>query len=306
MDHLPRMAIFARVVELGAFSRAAKELGLTASSVSQHIRALEEALGTSLMHRSTRKLSLTEAGELYYRECVKVVDAAREGRQKVAALRDEPVGQLRVAVSSFMSGQYLIPALKDFISKHPKLSLNFEVSDHNIDLIEHRIDLALRMGHSPDVPGTSGTVQRIAWFQDVLCAAPAYLDAHAPIRSPHDLAGHEFLLFTPHGEGPNVELCDATGTCVRVRLNSRLSANHAQSLQMLAAEGHGVVRLLRANVQKDLDAGRLQVVLPQWKLRGFGAYLIVPRGDSLPLKVQRCIEHIRAYFERQPEFVALR
>ncbi|MBP0599450.1 LysR family transcriptional regulator [Herbaspirillum sp. LeCh32-8] len=303
MDYLPRMAIFARVVELGAFSRAATELGLTASAVSQHIRALEESLGSLLLHRSTRKLSLTEAGRLYYHECVKVVRAAREGRQKVAQLRDEPVGELRVAVSSFMSCQYLIPALQDFISKHPRIKLSFDVSDHDIDLIEHRIDLALRIGHSPE-PHT-GSVQ-IAHFQDVLCAAPAYLDAHAPIFSPADLPDHEFLQFTPQGDAPVLELVDRAGRSTRVRVSSRISANHAQSLQLLAVQGHGVARLLRTNIQKDLDAGRLRLVLPQWRMAGLGAYLVVPRREQRSLKVQRCIEHIRAYFERQPEFGALR
>ncbi|MCA1325766.1 LysR family transcriptional regulator [Herbaspirillum sp. alder98] len=294
LDCLSRMAIFARVVEVGAFSRAAKELGLTSSSVSQHIRALETYLGTTLLHRTTRKLSLTEAGSLFYQNCVKVVATAKEAQQDVATLHNQAVGELRVAVSSFMASRYLIPALDRFIRDHPKVAVRIDVCDHNIDLVEHRIDLALRVGRSQaegDIPLTR--------LDDVLCAAPAYLDSRPRISRPDELARHDFLLFTPHGESTGIDLTNARGDCVRVRLLPRVSANNALALRLLAVEGHGIARLLRVKIQADLDAGRLRQVLPDWRLDGFCAFITTRHRDEVPLKVKRCIEYIRAYFSMQ-------
>lgn len=292
MDYLSRMSIFARVVELGSFSNAAKELGLTSSSVSQHIRALEVFLGTTLLHRTTRKLSLTEAGDLFYINCVKVVDAARDAQQKIATLNNEPVGELRVAASSFMASRYLVPALEDFIHNHPKIKLSLDVSDRHIDLIEHRIDLALRVGRistERDIP--------LAWFEDVLCAAPAYLERHNPIHDPDDLVNHDFLLFTPHGEPSYFDLTNLHGEVVRIRTQPRVSANHARSLRRLAVQGHGVARLLFAKVKDDIDEGRLKIVLPNWRLAGFDAYITIRHREDMPPKVRFCIEHIQAFFK---------
>lgn len=294
MDYLSRMGIFARVVELGAFSRAAKELGLTSSSVSQHIRALETYLGTTLLHRTTRKLSLTEAGSLFYQNCVKVVATAKEAQQDVATLQNQPVGELRIAVSSFVASRYLIPALDRFIRDHPKVDVRIDVCDHNIDLVEQRIDLALRVGR---IHGDGDIL--LTRFDDVLCAAPDYLESRAPISRPEELSQHDFLLFTPHGESSCVDLNSDKGDRVRVRLLPRVSANNALALRLLALGGHGIARLLRVKIQADLDAGRLRQVLPDWRLDGFSVFITARHRDEIPLKVRRCIDCIRAYFSAE-------
>lgn len=296
MNQLARMAIFAQVVESDGFGKAAIELGMSTSSISQHISALEAYLEVALLHRSTRKLSLTEAGNIYYQECVKVVNAAAQGRQKVAALKDQLTGELRIAVSSFMSCHVLVPALNDFIKAHPKLVVRFEVNDRNIDLIENRIDIALRVSHLHD---SQLVARKVGWFQDVLCAAPD----HPFVRSPEDLEKMDFLLFTPVGDSTTIELWNGDGVAAKVRLRSRLSANHAQTLRMLTIQGHGIARLLFACVKDDIAAGKLKLVLPDWHFKGFGAYIITPRRDDLPMKVLRCIEHIQSYFDKNPELL---
>nr|WP_233170898.1 LysR family transcriptional regulator [Herbaspirillum sp. ASV7] len=286
------MATFARVVELGAFSRAAKALGLTTSSVSQHVRALELSLQATLLNRSTRKLSLTEAGTLFYKHCSHIVMAASEAEQSIAVLNNEMVGELRIAVSSFMSTQYLIPALRDFIRHNPRIKLRFEVADNNIDLIDQRIDLALRAGRNRQ-PGDIF----LTHFSDVLCAAPSYLESRPPIHSPVDLLHHDFLLFNPHGEPCFLEFSNEASGTVRVRLQARISANHARSLRFLAVDGHGIVRLLENKADDDLKAGRLKRVLPEWSLGGFDVYVTVRHRDNMPAKVRQCLEHIQHYFD---------
>lgn len=293
MDDLRRMAVFACVVECSAFGRAALRLGLTTSAVSQHVRALELSLGVTLLHRSTRKLSLTEAGRAYYEECANVVHAAERGRQKVAALSDEPAGELRIAVPSQLAHQYLVPALHDFIHAYPQLSLRIDVNDEHVDLIDERIDLAVRVG---DLQDSALVARRVAWFDELLCASPAYLATVSAALSPEQLDAMECLIFTPLGEPAFTDLVHADGQTRRVRLRGRVATNQAQTLRALALGGHGVARLLYVDVHEDIAAGRLQVLLPDWRLAGLGVYAITPRRDAQPLKVSRCIEHIQAYF----------
>jgi len=293
MDYLPRMVIFSRVVELGAFSKAARELGLTSSSVSQHISALEAMLGTTLLHRTTRKLSLTEAGHSFYANCTRIVDLASEARQLTESLHKELLGELRIAASSFMASEYLVPALDDFIRAHPKLRINIDVNDHNVDLMDRSVDLALRVGK---MSGENDVY--LASLPAVLCAAPAYLRARPPIRYPDDLLQQDFLFFTPHGSSVEVSLRNRGGQCAQLRLTPRITANHARSLRRLALQGHGVARLLACKVQDDLDAGRLEVVLPEWQLDVYCAFLTTNYRDSPPQKIIKCIDHLQAYFRR--------
>lgn len=296
LDYLPRMVIFSRVVELGAFSKAARELGLTSSSVSQHISALESILGTTLLHRTTRKLSLTEAGQGFYAHCARIVALANEARDATESLHKELVGELRIAASSFMAPEYLVPALEHFIRSHPQLRISIDVCDHNVDLMDHSVDLALRVGKTPgpaDIP--------LARMQAVLCAAPAYLTGRPPIRRPEDLLQEQMLFFTPHASDAVVELTlhHRTGQCAQMRLSPRITANHARSVRQLALQGHGIGRFLRSKVQADLEAGRLVEVLPEWSLEGFWAFITTRHRDAVPAKILACIAQIEEYFARR-------
>jgi DNA-binding transcriptional LysR family regulator len=237
MDVLKRMAIFARVVELGAFNRAARELGLITSSVSQHVRALEETLGLTLLHRSTRKLSLTEAGRIYYEECANMLHAAERATQKVSALRDEPAGELRLSAPAELAHRHLVPALHDFIVAHPGLSIWFELGDEKIDLIEHRIDLAVRIGELQD---SRSVAREIARVDEAICASPHYLRSASPPETPQALAGMDWLIFTPLGEPSLLQLRHTDGREVRLRVRGRLATNLAQTHKALVLAGHGV------------------------------------------------------------------
>lgn len=293
MDALRRMSVFARVVELGAFNRAAGELGLTTSSVSQNVRALEQDLGIVLLHRSTRKLSLTEAGRVFYEECVNVAQAAERARQKVAELRDELAGELRISAPPELAHLHLVPALDDFIKAFPRLSIRFELSDERVDLIERRIDLAVRVGELRD---SRLVARKIGWFDEIICASPDYLARSGLPQTPQALGELDWVIFSPLGEPASVLLRRGEENAVRVPVCGRLVINQSESLRALVLAGHGAGRLLQAYVQADLAAGRLVRLLPEWSLGGFGTYAITPRRDAQPLKVTRCIEHLARYF----------
>jgi len=169
MDKLRRMAVFARVVEAGAMSAAARELGMTASAVSQQIRQLEQETGVVLLHRSTRRLGLTEAGAVFLQGCQAMVQAAQQAEQNLAELRDEPVGDLRIAVPLGFAGEHLSAALAPLLVRHPQLALRVFADDARVDLIEMRIDLAIRVGRLSD---SSLVARPLAAWPELLCAAP--------------------------------------------------------------------------------------------------------------------------------------
>jgi DNA-binding transcriptional LysR family regulator len=170
MDQLKRMAVFAEVVAAGSLTAAARRLGMTPSAVSQHLRQLEGALGLALLHRSTRKLTLTEAGARYIEGCTAMVAAARAAEQALERHRDEPEGELRIAAPIGFGG-LLARALAP-LRRHPRLTLQLLLDDALVDLIEARVDIALRAGSLPD---SSLVARRLGSMGAQMCAAPAYL-----------------------------------------------------------------------------------------------------------------------------------
>ena len=186
MEQLKRMALFATVVDRGSMLGAAEVLGMTASAVSQQIRKLEESTQVSLLHRTTRKLTLTEAGASFYESCAQVLALAEQAEQRLAELRDAPVGELRIAAPVGLPGKLLSEALAPLLRAHPGLSLRLFFHDEMIDLIERRIDLAIRVGQQDD---SSLVARQVADWRMLLCAAPAYLARCGPVADPQQLLG---------------------------------------------------------------------------------------------------------------------
>lgn len=188
MDQLKRMAVFAEVVAAGSLSAAARQLGMTPSAVSQHLRQLEGALGLALLHRSTRKLTLTEAGARYVEGCTAMVAAAKSADQALARHRDEPEGELRIAAPIGFGG-LLATALAPLRS-YPKLSLHLLMDDALVDVIAERVDIAVRVRGLPD---SSLVARKLGTLRAQLCASPAYLAARGWPQQPADLARHDWL-----------------------------------------------------------------------------------------------------------------
>ena len=189
MDDLRRMAIFAAVVEQRSMSAAARALHMSTSAVSQQVRALESSGGVTLLHRTTRKLALTDAGERFYAECAGMVAAARRAQAELALSRDAPSGELRLSATVGFA-RHIAPALGGLLAAHPALTLKLLVDDARIDLIESRIDLGVRFGVLAD---SSWVAKRLCSFELMLCAAPAYLQRHGTPQRPEDLLTHQWL-----------------------------------------------------------------------------------------------------------------
>ncbi len=295
MDRMRQMALFAQVIDAGSMSAAARELGLTPSAVSQQLRQLETDLGVTLLHRSTRKLSLSEAGAVFLEGCHAMVAAARSAEQRLADLRDAPVGELRLTAPADFARRHLAPALAPWLLAHPRLSLRLFASDERVDLIEQRMDLAIRVGHMAD---SSLVARRLGTWEEVLCAAPTYLARRGQPRQPADLLAHDWLSLTVLAEPVHVELSGPGGRSERLRLESRLASNSASSLRELALAGLGIVRQPLMDVADELRQGSLVRLLPDWHLPELGVFAITPRRDEQPAKVRQAIEALREYLGR--------
>ncbi|MDG1581458.1 LysR family transcriptional regulator [Pseudomonas sp. GOM6] len=289
MEQLKRMALFATVVDKGSMVAAADALGMTASAVSQQIRRLEESTQLSLLHRTTRRLTLTEAGAQLYQSCRQIVELAEQAEQRLAELRDAPVGELRIAAPVGFSGHLVTSALAPLLLAHPQLSLRLFFQDEQIDLVEQRIDLAIRVGSQED---SSLVARHVGDWPMLLCAAPSYLARCARIDGPEHLSGLDWLSLG-HERGGQLTLHGPGGALQRLRVEGRVVCNNILSVREFTLAGMGVSLQPEPEVRDLLARGELLVLLPQWQPSGIGVYLVTPRRDAQPAKVRYAIEALR-------------
>ncbi|MDZ7892808.1 MAG: LysR family transcriptional regulator [Rhodoferax sp.] len=292
MDQLKRMAVFAEVVAAGSLSGAARQLGMTPSAVSQHLRQLEDALGLALLHRSTRKLTLTEAGARYVEGCTAMVAAARAANQALEHHRDEPEGELRIA-APIGFGSVLATALAP-LHHFPKLSLHLLMDDALVDVIGERVDIAVRVATLQD---SSLVARKLGTLRAQLCASPAYLAARGWPQHPADLARHDWLGGRPHSASHEVlQLHSNDGQVARVEVTSRASATQVTALHALCVAGWGISIVLSDDDRRALADGRLVPVLPDWRPPDYDAYAITVRRGEQPAKVRHALDLLVQYF----------
>ena len=293
LDQLKRMAVFAEVVAAGSLTAAARRLGMTPSAVSQHLRQLEQALGLALLHRSTRRLTLTEAGERYHTGCAAMVGAAREAEQALVRLRDEPEGELRLAAPVGF-GSLLASALAP-LRGYPRLSLRLLLDDKLIDLIAERVDIAVRVGEMAD---SSLVARKLGSTARQLCASPAYLAERGWPATPQDLLRHDWLGSKPNSSNnaDMLELLGPSGERETLRLEGRVQVSQVTALHALAVAGWGISMGVSEDDRKALAEGRLLPVLPGWRMEDMPVYAVTPRRGEQPAKVRYTLELLAAWF----------
>jgi len=299
LDQLRAMGVFACVVEKSSFSGAARELGITTSAVSQQIRSLEHEMDVTLLHRSTRKLSLTEAGQAFFLSCQEMLAAAERGKIRINELRDDLVGDLRIATTPELGALHVIPALSHWMSAHKGLAIHFEADHRYIDLIEERIDIAIRM--SLRVDDHQLTAVPLARVDQVLVASPSYLNQASTIARPEDLRNHELLPVTlMHNYQHFAFRHGLSGEIVNVDMKTRLGTNNVFVAKSLCQQGHGIARILYMDIQKELINGSLVEVLPDWQLPAYTLHALTSKREQYPMKVHRCIDALKQYFAQLP------
>jgi len=251
------MAVFARAVELGGFSAAAREFNLTPSAVSKLVTRLEDRLGVRLLNRTTRKLALTPEGEAYLHRSQRILADIAEAEDEVARFRTRPRGLLRINVGTTFGLHQLPPALPEFLERHPEVEVELTVTDRVVDLIEEGADLGIRTGALAD---STLIARKVCDLERVICASPGYLGKHGTPRTPEELLDHNCLRlvgFPSLWRWP----FDAPEGVRHVEVRGNTSANNAEALLLLAMAGTGIVRLVDVVAGEAIRDGRLARVL---------------------------------------------
>jgi DNA-binding transcriptional LysR family regulator len=296
MDRFLAVTAFAKVVELGSFARAAERLSVSTSAVSRQVSDLEAHLDVRLLNRTTRKLSLTEAGQAFYERSVQLLADLEEAESSVRAAAVSPKGTLRLTCGVSFGVRYLAPAIADFGAQHPQLLFDLDLSDRAVDLVEEGFDLAIRIG----LIGQQGLVsRRLGWTRAVCCASPQYLKRRGTPQKPEDLAQHECLTYT-HVPVPNVWTFEsADGTNHSVRITPRHRANNGRMLAALATAGLGVVFEPDFIVAPEVSAGRLVRLLPGFEPARAPIAAVYPSRRHLSAKVRTIVDFLAGRFARE-------
>lgn len=287
MLDLNDIAMFVQVVRHGSFAGAARRLGLPPNTVSRRIQQLEAQLGTRLMQRSTRKLTLTSAGQAFHERCAGAVDGLVEAGQALITGSQQPSGLVRVAATADFFDFFPMEWVADFLAAHPLVRVDFVLSDARADLIAEQIDIAFRGGALPD----SGYVGRklLGARTDGMVASPAYIAARGAPATLQDLTDHDCVT-SPHPSGRTLwRLAGPGGAEEEVQVTGRFSGNTAQALRKAALAGLGIALLPPTMARLDLEAGRLVPVLPQYQRTGQGLSVLYPSRKHLPLAVSAFI-----------------
>lgn len=297
MDDLKRMAIFATVVQRGSMTAAAKVLGMSASAVSQHIRQLERDSGVTLLHRSTRQIALTDAGQRFYTQCAVLTTAATRARAELAAQHDTPTGELRLSAPVGFA-QHAAPALGAWLARFPDLRLRLLLDDAPIDLIQARVDLALRYGPLTD---SSWVARKLGNTPFWLCAAPQWVAAHGGHlpEHPQQLA-HAYWLALAHDDAHAAPLHwtqNSTGLTHDLQVQPQSTSNHQAAVLALCEAGLGIALLAAVDVRPAVEAGRLVRLLPDWDMGHLDLWAVTPQRDAQPAKVRQAIEELQAYLD---------
>lgn len=300
MDDYRRMAVFAAVVQHGSMSAAARALGMSPSAVSQQVRQLEREGGVTLLHRSTRQIALTDTGERYYQQCAAMAQAAAQARAELAAARDEPGGELRLSATVGFA-RHIAPALGDWLARHPALRLHLEVDDAPIDLIQGRIDLALRFGRLAD---SGWAARKLGAMENWLCASPAWVRSQgtgAALRHPATLASARWLGLARAGlaQALRIEARHAdTGEACGLQVQPHVASNNQLSLQQMCEAGLGLALLGSMDVTEAVAQGRLERLLPGWDFGELGIWAVTPQRQTQPAKVRQAVDALQAYLAR--------
>lgn len=288
MLDLNDIALFVQVARSASFAEAARRLGVPPNTLSRRIQQLERQLGTRLLQRSTRKLVLTSAGQSFYERSAGAVDGLVDAGQELMTGSQEPSGLVRVAAMADFFDFFPMAWVADFLAAHPRVRLDFVLSDARADLIAERIDVAFRGGPLQD----SGYVGRqlLSAGADGMVASPAYLARRGVPGTLQDLVNHD-CVSAGHPSGLTTwRMTRLDGVEEEVQLPSRFNGNTAQALRKATLAGLGIALLPAATIRLDLEAGLLVPVLPQYRRSAYGLHVLYPSRRHLPLAVAAFIE----------------
>jgi len=298
MDKLDAMRAFAKVVALGSYAEAGRQLGLTRSAVSKGVMELEQILGARLLDRTTRRVGPTEAGLAYYERCVDILARIEETERQVSRLHDEPRGVLKVNAPMSFGALYLGSAVADFMAAYPDLKIELSLNDRFIDPIEEGVDVTIRIAALQD---SSLIARKLAPARRLLAASPDYIAKHGMPSKPEDLAAHRCLNY---GHTTLLQRWQLTkdGEALTVPISSVLCSNNGDVLRAAALAGQGITELPTFLIGPDIKAGRLQIVLADYPPTELGIFALYAPNRYLAAKTRVLIDFLVERFGARPEW----
>lgn len=297
MQNLTDIAIFVKVVELSSFTAAAEALEISQPVVSKSVTRLEEKLGARLLNRTTRRLSLTEAGSELYRRSVRALAEIENAELEVARFQTEPRGTLRVSAPMSFSILQLGPVLQPFLERYPGVTLELGLDDRRVDLVEEGFDVAIRIGQLQD---SNLIARKIAPCRQVLCASPAYIAKRGSPERPEDLLEHSCILYSLVSAPREWRLTDPQGEIHVVPVNGTLHSNNGLVNRAVAVAGGGIVMMPTFYLGDQLRSGELKPVLCKYRPQDIAVYAVYPERRNLMPKVRAFVDYLAATFGPEP------
>lgn len=288
MDRLDAMSIFIAAVEAGSFSAASRRLGMPLPTVSRKVADLEAHLNTRLLIRSTRKLTLTDAGSAYLVASKNILEQVGEAERAAAGEYVMPKGDLIIAAPIVFGRLHVLPIVNDFLATFPDINVQMTLSDRNADLIDDHIDLAVRIGELPD---SSMVATRVGFVRRVVCASPKFLMAHGAPKTPDDLADLPCITFGNIVSGSSWMFAAKSRRGVRpVPVQARLAVNTAEAAIDAAISGVGITQVLSYQVAQAIKDKRLKIVLKDFEVEPLRVHVLYPAQTRPPLKLRSFLE----------------
>jgi DNA-binding transcriptional LysR family regulator len=298
MEWLRAAELFVSVVQLGSLSAAARRSGVSPATVSRIIRSLEEEVGGHLLNRTSRKLSLTEAGELYFGKVEQILHQVQEANEGVARLQTSPRGMLRVHSRMLVGNQHVAHALPDFMRRYPEISVDLILSNYAVDLVTQGIDVDIRTGKLED---SSLIARKLASSERIVCATPSYLEQRPPLTTPADLAHHNCLTYRLHLGRAVWRFLDGSGTLTEVPVSGSLQSDNGQVLLTAMLHGQGLAIMPDWAVRDEVADGRIVKVLPEYRASHIefddGIFAVFQQSRHTPTKVRVFVDYMASYFK---------
>lgn len=296
MDTLDSMRTFVTVVNEGSFSGAAERLDRSPQLVSKYVAQLEARLGVRLLNRTTRRVSITEAGQSYFEQCEQILAEIDSLEAAVGEMTASVRGTLRINAPMTFGSHHLTPAIAEFQSSHPEVRVDLTLDDRLVDIVSEGYDLAIRIGALKE---STLIARPLAPVRRVVCGAPEYLERHGIPETPADLANHDCLVYT-YLATRGRWLFESDSELMDIPVSGRFSANNGDAIRHLALAGHGLMLQPTFIIADDLRAGRLRTVLENYPIPAINAYAVYAHRKHLSAKVRSFVDFVGDYFGSPP------
>jgi DNA-binding transcriptional LysR family regulator len=288
MDTIDSMRIFVAVAGQKSFTAGAKQLGISTNLASKHVRQLEARLGAQLIHRTTRRVTLSDTGLAYFERCVFIIDQFDELEGLVQERQSELAGPIRITAPTGFGSRELVEAIRPFQIAHPKVSINLHLSDQHVDILDEGFDLAIRFG---PLQNSTLIARKLLTMRLVVFASPEYINTHGEPLHPSDLSTHNCLLQSSSAD-PEHWAFTVAGTEQKYRVNGSFTANSPRAVAHMAVGGLGIGRCPLYTVEPFLKSGELVLLFDNKMVSVFNLYAVYPSARHLTARIRKLIDHL--------------